>query len=115
MTINTRVHIGGWQEVCPQEVIVLKAEINYTTLYLKNGKKITVATPLKVLERRFASHNFLRVHRSYLINLACTKGYKTLDSSIQLTDNQRVTVSRRKITDLKRLLAIQTYNMTVYS
>lgn len=99
------IHIGGRQEVNPAEVVMLQAEINYTVLFFANGKKTIVATPLKTLESRLVPFDFYRTHKSYLINLKCVKLFSEATNIVQMTDNHKVIVSRRKRTQLKVYLA----------
>jgi two-component system LytT family response regulator len=103
------IHIGGRLEVCPQEVVLLQADVNYTIVHFSNGKKTIVATPLKTLESRFSQCNFYRTHKSFLVNINCVKKYLEASHTVQITDSKRldvprVTVSRRKISGLKRCL-----------
>lgn len=95
------IPIGGRTTVNPQEIILLQADINYTILYFANGQKTIVATPLKTLERRLVPYDFYRTHKSYLINLKCVKLFSEATNIVQMTDNHRVIVSRRKRTMLK--------------
>lgn len=98
------IHVGAWQQVAPQEVIMMRAFVNYTVLYFANGKHLMVATPLKQLESRFSNCNFFRTHKSYLINMSCVKHFTEAENKVQLTGNQSVDVSRRKMTEFKKLL-----------
>ncbi len=104
MNISRNIHIGAWQQVAPQDVIMMKAFVNYTVLYFANGKHLMVATPLKQLESRFSHCNFFRTHKSYLINMACVKHFVEADNKVQLTGNQSVEVSRRKLSEFKSKL-----------
>lgn len=99
------IHIGGRQEVNPAEVVMLQAEINYTVLFFANGKKTIVATPLKTLESRFIPFDFFRTHKSYLVNLRCVKCMFETSNIVQMTDNHKVIVSRRKRMQLKEQLS----------
>ena len=44
---TTEIAIGGRKKVLPNDVVLLVANQNYTTLYFENGDKILVATTLK--------------------------------------------------------------------
>ena len=98
------IHIGGRQAINPDDVIMLKADINYTTLYFIDGSKSFVATTLKTLEGRLVPHHFYRTHKSFLVNLQCIKCYYDHSNSLQMSNNQRVMVSRRKKLRLKEYL-----------
>lgn len=102
------ISIGGRQEVNPDEVVMLQAEINYTVVYFANGRKTIVATPLKTLEGRFSSYDFFRTHKSYMVNLKCVAFLHEATNIVQMTDNHKVIVSRRKRTRLKEYLHLRT-------
>jgi two-component system, LytTR family, response regulator len=95
------IKICGRKRASPNDIVWLEAKINYTTIHFINDKKLLVAKTLKQLEYRLFDHNFFRIHRSYLINMDCIKHINEYEFNIQLTDNQYVDVSRRKICDFK--------------
>lgn len=96
--IETNIHIGGRKEVCPEEVVLIVADINYTQIYLIDGSRAIVATTLKELEKRFSHQpNFFRTHKSFLINLNFVANYQTIDHNyIEMSNEKKVMVSRRK-------------------
>ncbi len=68
------IFIGGRQNVNPKEVIWLQADVNYTRIFLIDGKKILVATTLKEIENRFSAFpKFFRINKSMIINIDCIK------------------------------------------
>ena len=98
------IAIGGRTTVNPEEVIMLKADINYTIVHYADGTKCVVATTLKRLEARFAPHHFYRTNKSFLVNLNCIKHFFSHSNSLQMSNNQVVTVSRRKKVGLMKCL-----------
>lgn len=52
-----------------QDIIYLEADANYTQVFVKNKKYVVRAT-LKELEGKLDPNRFVRIHKSYLINLA---------------------------------------------
>lgn len=103
LAVNTpeNVHVGAWKDVCPHEVMLLVADVNYTKIYFKNGKKMTVATSLKELENRFNAPQFFRIHKSYLVNLNFVKQFSR--DTIQMSNNLNVTLARRRKTAFKQV------------
>ncbi len=85
---KVRVHIS--------EIILLEAETNYTHLFLQNGKKITIARTLKAFEGILVNHNFHRIHQAFLINAKHIKSYNFHLGEALMTDDYRVTASRRR-------------------
>ncbi len=99
---SQNIYIGGRQEVNPQEVLMLKADINYTIVYFMDGKKCIVATPLKRLEARFSLYDFFRANKTFMVNLKCVENYSEATKSIKIADYERITVSRRRQLDFKK-------------
>jgi DNA-binding LytR/AlgR family response regulator len=107
--LTTNIHIGGRKEVCPEEIILLVADINYTQVFFSNGSKAIVATTLKELERRFrANPLFFRTHKSFLINLNFVANHESLaENYIKMSNEKKVIVSRRK----KLALQMKIFNL----
>lgn len=101
---TNKIAVGGRTSVNPEDVIILKADINYTIIHFKNGQKCIVATPLKSLEQQFEQHNFYRIHKSFMVNLAYVKTYFQTNNKVEMIDNQKALVSRRKAVGLKKYL-----------
>lgn len=52
-----------------QDIIYLEADANYTQVYAKD-KKFVIRSTLKDLEGKLDPNRFVRIHKSYLINLS---------------------------------------------
>lgn len=88
------------------EIIRCESETNYTTLHLKDKKKLVVAKTLKEFEELLSDFRFFRIHNSHLINLTYIKAYnKGKGGFVTLTDNSTIEVSTRRKDDF--LKAIQ--------
>lgn len=79
----------------PSEIIRLEGESNYTRFYFANQKPMLVSRTLKEYEDILAEHDFIRAHKSHLVN---KKFVKHLDKEglLWLTDGSHIVVSRRK-------------------
>ena len=84
------------KKVLINQVVLLKGDINYTTLHLDNGKKKVVPHTLKFFETFLATHGFLRVHRSFLINPDFVKEYDENLEILRMTNGQEAQISRRR-------------------
>jgi DNA-binding LytR/AlgR family response regulator len=88
------VHIGSRTLIQPAEIIFIEADINYSIIFLTNGRSLMVSTNIKKLEERFATHHYMvRVHRSYIINIHHL--LKVNDSEAFLFNDLVCTISRR--------------------
>lgn len=98
--------LSGVTVLSINEIIRCEANINYTTIFLKDKPKIIVARTLKEFEEMLKSHDFFRVHQSHLINLQFVKSYhKGKGGSVLMADNSNVEVSFRRKTDFLKQLA----------
>ena len=79
----------------PSEIVRLEGENNYTRFYFANQKPMLVSRTLKEYEDILAEHDFIRAHKSHLVN---KKYVKHLDKEglLWLTDGSHIAVSRRK-------------------
>lgn len=76
----------------------LEAAGNYTFLYFTNGERLLVCRTLQEMQDRLASpFRFLRIHRSYLINVDFLERYvRGKGGYVILEGNTHLTVSASK-------------------
>ncbi|MGD1844262.1 MAG: LytR/AlgR family response regulator transcription factor, partial [Salibacteraceae bacterium] len=67
-------HQKGFQLVRFHEIVFMEADNSYTHFYLIDGSHITASRGIRYYEEAFTTPPFLRIHRSYLINLEHLKG-----------------------------------------
>jgi DNA-binding LytR/AlgR family response regulator len=89
-----KILIGGRQQVCPDEVIMLQADINYSIIYLTDGSKLIVATTLKKLEERFSQFAFIRMNKTYMVNRQFVVNQH--ENALELCNSFIITFSRRR-------------------
>ncbi|GAB5527586.1 MAG: hypothetical protein Roseis2KO_54580 [Roseivirga sp.] len=85
-----------FQRVALKDIIILEADNNYTTVYTKSDRYI-YSTVLKRMEEKLPGNSFLRVHRSYVVNIESINGFEgnTLfvgDRQIPVSKQHRVEV-----------------------
>ena len=89
----------------PASIISCEADDNYTTLHLKGNKKIVVSSTLKVIEELLEDHSFVRIHRSYLVNLKEIEKYVKADGGyVVMSDGSEILISRNKKEELLKQL-----------
>lgn len=98
-----QISIGGRQKVCPNEVIMLQADVNYSIVHLNNGSKLIVATTLKKLEERFSPFAFIRMNKTYMINSQYVVEEQA--NALKLSNSLIISFSRRKAKIWKSRLA----------
>jgi len=76
-------------------IIRIQAESNYSRLYFEDEKTFLSSKTLKEYETILNKYNFIRVHKSHLINAKFILSYDKLGFII-LKDESKIEVSRRK-------------------
>ncbi|HEX5652056.1 MAG TPA: LytTR family DNA-binding domain-containing protein [Chitinophagaceae bacterium] len=80
-----------------EDIILCEAEKNYTIIHIKDKKPIVVSRPLLEYEKMLEHAPFLRIHRTFLINLQHVVEYHRGEGGVVIMSNgAEVEVSRRK-------------------
>ncbi|WP_051663868.1 LytR/AlgR family response regulator transcription factor [Dyadobacter crusticola] len=87
----------------PDVITFLEGEGNYTFIYTNTGKKYLVSKTLKSLAEQLNA-NFMRVHKSYLVNSDYIVERLEDDRMLKLSCGKEVAVSRRKIKEVSGIL-----------
>ena len=78
-------------------IIRCESDNYYTKFFFADGKSLLVSKTLKENEEILRDHNFIRPHKSHLVNLFYVKSFIKHDGGyIVLSDGSKVPVSRRK-------------------
>jgi len=81
------------------DIIYCKANINYTELYLVNGKSVMVTKTLGKVEEILDYSFFFRCHRTYLVNLNHIDSYNRIDGYIKMKNGEVIYLATRRIED----------------
>lgn len=80
-----------------EEIIYCEAERSYTVFHLENNKTVIVSKPLLDYENLLKDTSFLRIHKSFLINLHHVREYQRGEGGmVIMSDDAEIEVSRRK-------------------
>lgn len=80
-----------------EEIIYCEAERSYTVFHLDEGKTVTVSKPLVDYDFLLKDTSFLRIHKSFLINLFHVREYQRGEGGVVIMSNgAEIEVSRRK-------------------
>lgn len=72
------------------DIVYLESEGEYVRMHLADGSTITTLFRLKNMEAALPADQFMRVHRSYIVNLRCIKSY--VKGRIFLSDTEYVPI-----------------------
>ena len=79
------------------DIVRCESDNYYTNFYFVDGRKLLISKTLKENEDLLSPHNFIRPHKSHLINVKFIKSYVRQDGGyILMNDGTRIPVSRRK-------------------
>ena len=80
-----------------EEIIYCEAERSYTIFHLEGKKTVTVSRPLIDYDNLLKDTSFLRIHKSFVVNLHHVKEYQKGEGGmVILSDQTEIEVSRRK-------------------
>ncbi len=95
--IPTRLGIRFVKE---NDILACKANGNYTTLCLLDGRQHVITKKLKEIESTLTKGAFFRIHHSHMINLNHLVSMSNgSDIKVVLTDGSELEVSKRKRSD----------------
>jgi len=87
----------GFYPVKLEDILYCKADDSYTHFYLKDGKHHIVSKQLKEFEEMLVTHNFFRIHKSYLINLNHVEIVNRINGfTVVMTNNEQLPIAFRK-------------------
>jgi two-component system LytT family response regulator len=79
------------------DIIRCESDNYYTFFYFVDGRKLLISKTLKENEELLSQYNFIRPHKSHLVNIKFIKSYlKHEGGFILMNDGTKIPVSRRK-------------------
>lgn len=90
----------GFKMIDVDDIIYIEADSNYSVFHLNNHEKVTVSKVLREFEELLPSDQFVRIHKSSIINLNHLKEYNSKNGLQALLKNgESINVSRRRASD----------------
>jgi len=87
----------------PAQIIRCEGENNYTRFYFPDRKPLLVSRTMKEFEEILSEHDFIRVHKSHLVNRNFVN-HLDKEDLLWLTDGSHIVVSRRKKEEVLKIL-----------
>ncbi len=92
------------------QIRYIEAKDDYSCIYTDTDRYLSTIS-LAQLENRLGPHGFFRVHRGYIVNLAHVEDVEVVSSGILKLglngiNGKKVSVSRRRVVQLKRALGL---------
>ena len=87
-----------------EQLMCLEGCGNYTFLYTNDGKRYLVSKTLKSYAAILDDQVFLRVHKSWIINLKYLQEFCEYERSLKLRGGREIAISRRRIREVCEVL-----------
>jgi two-component system LytT family response regulator len=95
----------GMHIVNTDDIIRCESDDYYTNFFFLNGTSLLISKTLKQNEAMLSDFNFIRPHKSHLVNIKYIKSYLKVDGGyILMTDGSKIPVSRRKRESIVEIL-----------
>jgi Response regulator of the LytR/AlgR family len=86
------------------DIIRCESDNYYTNFFFKDGTTLLISKTLKEVESMLEEYNFVRPHKSHLVNSKYIMNFTRDEGVLVLTDGSKVPVSRRKKEHIMELL-----------
>lgn len=86
---------SGDRRVRTRDIVRCESDRNYTWFHLKGGEKLLSSYTLGSYEEFLAETEFIRVHRSHIVNVEHVRSCSS-EGSITMSDGTEIEVSRRR-------------------
>ncbi|MEO7445560.1 MAG: LytTR family DNA-binding domain-containing protein [Ferruginibacter sp.] len=101
-------HAKGYKFITLKDIIYCESESNYTSLHLVGEPKFTVCKTLGEIEEMLSQSHFLRIHRSFLVNIKKIKEFIKSDGGFLIMENRaEIPVSRNKKDEVREILKLR--------
>lgn len=87
------------------DIILCEGCVNYTIIYMNNGRKILTSHTLKLFEIALQELGFTRIHRTYLINYQYCTSFDKDNNLVLMKNGVELNVSRRRRNAFQSILA----------
>ena len=91
---------AGFLVVNISDILYCKADDNYTEIYFKEGKQL-ISKTLKYFEEALTAYSFVRIHKSYLVNINEIERYhRGKGGMVTLSNGKEIMVSASRKKEL---------------
>ncbi len=88
---------SGFEVIATKDILYCKADDNYTHIYLADDTKKLVSKTLGFFEKQLNDFGFLRIHKSYIVNLSVIQSYhKGKGGTVVLKNGKSLPVASSK-------------------
>ena len=92
------------------DIVYLESEGEYVRMHLADGTTVTTLFRLKNMETALPAEHFMRVHRSYIVNLDCIRSY--VRGRIYLSETEYVPIGENYKEGFQHFIETRFRNLT---
>ena len=92
---------GGSERIAAREIMYIQSLDKHQRLIMTHGD-MEVRLTMAELEKLLLPHGFIRIHRYYLVNIACVR--RLFGGEVVLDNGTHLPVSRMKVEEIQRAL-----------
>lgn len=78
------------------DIIRCESDNYYTIIFFRDNTSLMVSKTLKEIEQKLEEFDFVRTHKSHLVNIRCIKNFIKDEMMVVLTNDVKIPVSKRK-------------------
>lgn len=93
----------GEKNLTVNQIMRCEADSNYTHFFLNDSKTFTASRTLKEYEQILSEHEFVRVHKSHIVNKNYVEGI-TQELQVVMKDKTLIEISRRRFAEVKQAI-----------
>ena len=87
-------------QIDTRQIIRIQSMSNYSKLFFSNGKTLVVAKLLRWFEQRLPACDFIRIHRTHLVNRDYIEEYSFADrKEVALKNGEKIGIAKRRKTE----------------
>lgn len=111
MFTQNLIKVCGKKQFTTESILFLKANTNYTEIYLNDGSLFMSANTLGIYEDRLKSHSFFRPNRSIIVNLDYLTRFEDCgfngSPSLIMHNEMNIPISRKRLPEFLKILNIK--------
>ena len=92
-----------YHKVAERDIMLLEGSDDYVKIHLRDGRTFLLRKTLQMMERVLSDALFIRVHRSYLVNVTAIEHLDTQDNLLCVGDTT-IPLSRQRRQELEKVI-----------
>lgn len=92
-----------YKKIAERDIVIVEGSDDYVNIHLRDGRVFVMRKTLKAMSSILSGGLFIRVHRSYLVNVSAIDQIDIEDSKLRVGD-VKIPLSRQRRAELEKLI-----------